>query len=127
MAAWNDAWFSGRPMPPHGFPIQMLMAAQAIAEQWLFDAQFRCILEEWVPRQQAVEVLGGLLWSGFRVRGQPSLRRNPKPVMVRLLYTEPQPTSATELRSLMRSLFNRAVREWIEAHLEYGHDLQCAP
>jgi len=32
MAAWNDAWFAGRTMPPNDFPNDLLNAAQSIAE-----------------------------------------------------------------------------------------------
>ena len=48
MAIWNDKWFAGLAMPPNSFPQHLIEAAQSIAEEWLFDASFRCILTEWV-------------------------------------------------------------------------------
>ena len=127
MAQWNDAWFSGQPMPPQGFPPALLAVAQAIAEEWLFDARFRCILEEWISRQEAEEVMGGLLWSGFCLRGQPQKRVDPEPVLVRLLYTEPYPADAEETRERMRAFFARAVREWCRALQRYQQSLRVAP
>lgn len=127
MAVWNDSWFGGQAMPPQNFPQNLLPAAQTIAEEWLFDASFLCILTEWVSRGQADEEMGGLLWSGFRLRGQPDRRIAPKPVLVRLLYTEPYPVDADELRSRMRELFALAVREWIQGQQQYGDDFEVAP
>lgn len=127
MAIWNDKWFAGQAMPPNKFPQNLLVAAQSIAEAWLFDATFRCILTEWVSASQADEAMGGLLWSGFQLRGQPGKRLAPKPILVRLLFTEPYPAGATELRLRMREYFNRAVREWIQGLQQYGDDFGVAP
>ncbi len=127
MAAWNDAWFGGAPMPENRFPKELIAPAQTVAEEWLFDARFRCVVEEWVSRAEADEVLDGLLWSGFCLRGQPQKRVAPKPVLVRLLYTEPYPADAAEVRERMRELFARAVREWIQALQQHGRDLRVAP
>ena len=55
MAAWNDAWFNGQPMPPHKFPQALLAVAQGIAEVWLYDARFRCMVEEWVFRRKPLK------------------------------------------------------------------------
>ncbi len=79
MAVWNDSWFGGQAMPPHGFPQHLLAAAQSIAEEWLFDASFRCILTEWISTSEADEVMGGLLWSGFcfEVKKSSEARQNP--------------------------------------------------
>ena len=127
MAAWNDAWFNGKPMPPQGFPGALLAVAQGLAEEWLFDARFRCILEEWVSRPDADEVMGGLLWSGFCLRGQPDKRVEPKPALVRLLYTEPYPADATETRERMKALCYRAINEWRRAFLQHQQSLRVAP
>jgi hypothetical protein len=127
MAAWNDAWLNGRPMPPHKFPQALLAGAQGIAEVWLYDARFRCMVEEWVSRQEALEVLGGLLWSGFYLRGQPDKRVEPTPVLVRLLYTEPYPADAIETEERMESLCSRAVGEWRRAYQQYQKSLRVAP
>src|SRR5712691_6922205 len=114
MAVWNDRWCGGQAMPPHSFSQSLIAAAQSIAEEWLFDASFRCILTEWVSASQADEEMGGLLWSGFRLQGQPDRRIALKPVLVRLLFTDPNPADMTELRVRMREHFARAVREWIQ-------------
>jgi len=127
MAVWNDRWFGGQAMPSHGFPLGWIGAAQSIAEEWLFDASFRCILTEWISTNEADEVMGGLLWSGFCLRGQQHKRIAPKPVLVRLLFTEPHPADATELPVRMREYFSRAVREWIQAHQHHGIALRVAP
>jgi hypothetical protein len=127
MAIWNDKWFAGQAMPPNNFPQALIEAAQSIAEAWLFDAAFRCILTEWVSASQADEEMGGLLWSGFRLLGQPDRRLAPKPVLVRLLFTEPYPQDATELRVRMREHFSRAVREWIQGRQQHGDAFGVAP
>ena len=127
MAVWEDRWFGGQAMPPHGLPQGLIGAAQSIAEEWLFDASFRCILTEWVSANQADEEMGGLLWSGFRRRGQQDKREPPIPVLVRLLFTEPYPADTTELRLRMREHFARAVREWIQGRQQYGNDFDIAP
>ena len=126
MAVWNDKWFGGQAMPPNNFPQHLIKATQSIAEAWLFDGSFRCILTEWVSTKQADEAMGGMLWSGFRLRGQPDKRVAPKPVLVRLLFTEPYPADTIELRLRMREDFTRAVREWIQAHQQYGDDFRVA-
>jgi hypothetical protein len=127
MAVWNDRWFGGHAMPSHSFPQSLIGSAQSIAEEWLFDASFQCVLTEWVSSSVADEVMGGLLWSGFRVRGQPDKRKPPKPALVRLLFTEPYPVDAAELRARMREHFARAVREWIQGYQQYGDDFEVAP
>ena len=127
MAVWNDKWFGGQEMPSHNCPNSVIGDAQSIAEEWLFDPSFLCILTEWVSTKEAEEVLGGLLWSGFCLRGQPDKRIAPKPVLVRLLFTEPHPADTLELEMQMREYFTRAVREWIRALLQYGNDLRVAP
>ena len=127
MAAWNDAWFNGQPMPPHKFHHAFLAVAQGIAEEWLYDARFRCMVEEWVSRADALEVLGGLFWSGFYLRGQPDKRVEPKPALLRLLYTEPYPANAYETRETMEALCLRAVREWIRAFQRHQESLRVAP
>jgi hypothetical protein len=127
MAVWNDRWFGGQVMPVHGFPLDHLADAQAIAEEWLFDRTFRCILTEWISVEDVDEVMCGLLWSGFCVRGRPDNRIAPKPVLVRLLFTEPHPSDTIELRDRMRQHFARAVREWIAALQAYGNALRVAP
>jgi hypothetical protein len=127
MAVWNDKWFGGQAMPPNRFPKNLIEAAQSIAEAWLFDASFRCILTEWVSASQADEEMGGLLWSGFRLRSQANKRLGPKPVLVRLLFSEPYPADTTELRVRMREHFTRAVREWIQGRQQYGDDFGVAP
>lgn len=127
MALWNDRWFGGQVMPASSFPQAMLEAAQTIAEKWLFDGSFRCILTEWVSRSQADEEMGGILWSGFRLRGQANIRVAPKPVLVRLLFTEPYPIDTSELLARMREYFARAAHEWIQGHVKYGDDFLVAP
>ena len=77
MEEWELAWLNCGQMPPQAFPSDLLVAAQDIAERWLFDARFRCLIEEWLHRSDAEEVLGGLLWSGFCLRGQPQKRVTP--------------------------------------------------
>ena len=51
MLQWEDAWLNGKLMPPHGLPRILLIEAQAIAEEWLYEENFRCMLEEWVSRE----------------------------------------------------------------------------
>jgi len=84
-------------------------------------------LEEWIPRDAADEVTGGLPWSRFCLRGQPRLRIAPKPVFVRLLFSTPHPINPAELRARMREFFARAVREWIEAYEQHGDAIRIAP
>jgi hypothetical protein len=127
MAVWNDRWFGGLAMPTHGFPQNLIGAAQSIAEEWLFDASFLCILTEWISAQEADEVMGGILWSGFCLRGQPDRRVAPKPVLVRLLFMEPYPADTNEVRLRMREYFARTVREWIQANQQHGNALRVAP
>ena len=127
MASWNDAWFGGRRMPENSFPKELISDAQSIAEEWLFDARFRCIVEEWVSRQQADEVMDGLLWSGFCLRGQTEKRIPSKPVLVRLLFTVPYPVDTGEVRIRMREYFARAFREWVQAIEQHGLAVRVAP
>lgn len=127
MEEWERAWLNGQPMPPHAFPRDLVVVAQDTAEEWLFDARFRCLLEEWVSRQEADGVVGGLLWSGFCLRGQPQKRVKPIPVLVQLLYATPQPTTSEEIRERMRTFFTTAVREWCRAYEQHGPSLQVAP
>ncbi len=127
MARWNDAWFGGESMPPNSFPKDLIPTAQLVAESWLFDAQFRCVLEEWVSRPEADEMMGGLLWSGFCLRGPARKRIAPKPVLVRLLYTEPYPITQAEVSRRMHEFYRRAVREWILALQQHGSALIVAP
>src|SRR5258708_717803 len=127
MEPWELAWLNCQGMPPHAFPKELLVPAEETAEEWLLDATFRCILEEWVSAPEADEVLGGLLWSGFCLRGQPQKRVPPVPVLVRLLYTTPLPADETETRDRMRALFANATREWCRAYQQYQHALRVAP
>jgi hypothetical protein len=127
MARWNDAWFGGESMPENSFPKELLPVAETIAEEWLFEARYHPLVEEWVPGREADAVVGGLLWNGFCLRGQPQKRVAPKPVLVRLLFTEPHPANADEVRERMREYFARAVREWIKAFEQHGSDLRIAP
>jgi hypothetical protein len=124
---WELAWLNCGQMPPQAFPSDLLVAAQDIAERWLFDARFRCLIEEWLHRSDAEEVLGGLLWSGFCLRGQPQKRVTPIPVLVRLLYSSPRPRTAEELRETMRTFFAAAVREWCRQYQQHPQSLQVAP
>ena len=57
MAVWNDKWFGGLEMPSHNCPNSVIGDAQTIAEEWLFDPSFLCILTEWVSSKVAEEVL----------------------------------------------------------------------
>jgi hypothetical protein len=127
MAQWNDAWYNGQLMPPHKFPRALLAVAEDIAEEWLFDARFRCMLEEWISRPEAEEVMSGLLWSGFCLRGQPDKRIDPIPVLLRLLYTEPYPVDESDTKDIIETLCLQAVREWISAVQRYQHSLRVAP
>jgi hypothetical protein len=123
MEEWLQAWLAGQPMPPNNLPRELLLVAQGIAEHWLVYGTYRCVLEEWISSTVADTVTGGLLWSGFCLSGQES-RVRPVPVMVRLLYIEPYPATAGEVRDRMRDYFAQAVREWIAAHLQYGSSLR---
>jgi hypothetical protein len=102
MEDWNDLWFRCQVLPASGFPKKMIGPAQVIAEEWLFEDSFRCILTEWVSGSRADRDLGGLLWSGFRLRGQQDRRVAPIPVLVQILFSEPFPTNTTELEDRMR-------------------------
>ena len=127
MARWNDAWFGGESMPDNNFPQELLPVAETVAEEWLLESPYHPIVEEWVSRLDADEVVGGLLWNGFYLRGQPQKRFAPKPVFVRLLFIEPYPTDADEVRERMRGYFTRAAREWVRAYAQHGGDVQVAP
>jgi hypothetical protein len=127
MEEWELAWMNCQPMPPPVLAPELLVVAQEEAEAWLFDARFRCILEEWIPRQAADEVMGGLLWSGFCLRDQLENRVRPVPVLVRLLYTMPLPMDAAQTRERMRAFFTTAVREWCQAFQQHQQSLRVAP
>ena len=53
MEEWELAWLNCGQMPPQAFPSDLLVAAQDIAERWLFDARFRCLIEEWLHRSRS--------------------------------------------------------------------------
>jgi hypothetical protein len=127
MEEWERAWLNCQGMPPHAFPQELLVVAQATAEEWLFEAMFRCIIEEWVSRQEADEVMGGLLWSGFCLRGQPQKRVPPLPVLVRLMYGTPLPAGVWEIEDRMTNFFHAASREWCRAFRQHQRDLRVAP
>jgi len=127
MEEWEEKWFTGHPMPPHRFPLPLIQAAHSIAEEWLFEETFHCILAEWVSSRAADEAFGGLLWTGFTLQGRPSLRVEPVPVLVRLFYAEAVPMDGQALRVRMRDLFSEAVREWIRSLDRYGSMLRIAP
>src|SRR5436309_1481991 len=127
MTPWEDAWLNGKLMPPHEFPSHMLMQAEAIAEELLFDANFRSILEDWVPRKRADEAMGEVIWSGCRVRRQAKKRVPPVPVIVDLMYVEPYAANIVELEDRMRADLFRAIGEWLESYRKYGSKLEAAP
>ena len=126
MAVWNDRWFGCQTMPSHNFPQSMINNAESIAEEWFFDASFHSVLTEWISAFEAEDVMGGILWNGFSLHGQPNKRIAPKPVLVRLMFTEPYPSDPAELRSRMQEHFSRAVREWIQAYQQHGNALRVA-
>jgi hypothetical protein len=125
MEGWLQAWLAGQPMPPHNLPREWLLVAHEIAEHWLVYGAYRCVLEEWISPAQADIVTGCLLWNGFCLDSQ-HRRVLPAPVLVRLLYTEPFPTTVGEVRARMRNFFAQGVREWIAAHLQHGSSLRGA-
>lgn len=127
MEPWEDAWLNGRTMPPYDFPRELLPTALDIADEWGRDGRFRCILEEWVPRQRAAVDLISLLYNGFRLRGQTDKRERPIPVLTRLLYVMPYPGTIEELRARMRDLFADAVQEWCRSRERFGDNLEGAP
>jgi hypothetical protein len=83
MALWEDAWLNGKLMPLHALPKLLLIEAQAIAEEWLFEETFRCMLEEWVSHDRAEAAVNEILWTGCRVRGEFKKRVAPIPVLIR--------------------------------------------
>jgi hypothetical protein len=105
----------------------MIGPAQVIAEEWLFEDSFRCILTEWVSGDRANRDLGGLLWSGFRLRGQQDRRVAPIPVLVQILFSKPFPTNTTELEDRMRQIFGQAANEWVRGLQKYGNHFEVAP
>ena len=130
METWELAWLQCRPMPPRPQPLSrdLLLFAQATAEDWLFEARFRCIVEEWVPSDKVADVLGGLLWSGFSLRGQEQRSRvRPIPVLVSLLYHTAPLTDQHEVEAVMRALFRGAFSEWCHAYEQHGMALRVAP
>ena len=127
MTPWEDAWFNGKLMPPHAYPQLLLIEAEAIAEELLFDGNFRSILEDWVPRERADRAMGEALWSGCRVHGQTNKRVPPIPVMARLMYTEPRAENIVDLEDQIRADLYRAIREWIASFRTYGSKLEEAP
>ena len=126
MEPWEEAWLKGGKMPPYGFPRELLLTALDVADAWGSEGRFRCILEEWVPRQRAAVELVYLLYNGFRLRGQSDKRERPIPVLTQLLYTRPYPTNAEELRTRLRELFARVVQEWCRARERWGDELEGA-
>jgi len=124
MPAWSDCWFRCHAMPVHSFPPNMIGPAQAIAESWLLDNSMRCILTEWVSTDEADEVMIGLLWNGFRLRGSRDRRVTPIPILVQILYTPPYPANIAELRERMQEDFLLAVREWTRGHQKYGSNYE---
>jgi hypothetical protein len=127
MEPWEDAWLNGGKMPPYEFPRELLPTALDIADEWARDGRFRCILEEWVPRQRAGVELVYLLYNGFHLRGQTDRRERPIPVLTQVLYTIPHPANLAELRARMRELFAGVVQEWCRARERFGDDLEGAP
>ena len=127
MAPWEDAWLNGKLMPPYELPNLLLIEAQAIAEECLFEADFRSILEEWVPRPKAEEAITEILWTGCRLHGQLKQRVAPIPVMVKLMYTDPYPENIVELEDRIRADIYRAIREWLRAYRKYGSKFGGAP
>jgi hypothetical protein len=127
MAPWEDAWLNGKLMPPHGLPKLLLIEAQAIAEEWLIEENFRCMLEEWVSQERAEEVVSEILWSGRRLHGEFKKRVPPIPVLVRLMHSEPFPNNIVELEDRMIEYRKIAIREWIKQYQKYGDDVEGAP
>jgi hypothetical protein len=127
MTPWEDAWFNGKLMPPHGLPKLMLIRAEAIAEEWLLEAAFRCMFEEWVSRERAADAVIEVLWTGCRVRSVLTKRVPPVPVIVRLMHAEPYPSNIVELEDRMLEVRAIAAREWIEAYRKHGDNLEAAP
>lgn len=112
MTEWEDAWLNGKLMPPYALPRLLLIEAQAIAEEWLSEAAFRCMVEEWVPRDRAEDAVGEILWSGCRLRGQKSKRVPPIPILVKLMYMEPFPANIVELEDRMLEFRRIAINAW---------------
>jgi hypothetical protein len=126
MTPWEDAWLNGKLMPPHKLPNPMLIAAEAIAEEWLLDAGFRSILEEWVDRARAEDAIIEILWSGCRLRGEQTKRVAPLPVLVRILHSVPHPTTLGEHEDRMIEYRRFARKEWIAQYQKYGERLESA-
>ncbi len=123
MRPWEDAWFNGKAMPPHGLPKLLLIEAEAIAEEWLNDSGFRSILEEWVGRDRAEDAVVEILWSGCRLRGEQWKRVPPIPVLVRLTYSEPYPKNIVDLEDQMLEHRRIAGDDWIEQYKKHGDQL----
>lgn len=117
-------------MPTHleRLPEPLVAFAQDTAEAWLFEQDFRCILEEWVSAEEAGEALSGVLWSGFCLRGQElQSRLQPIPVLVEVMYRHPLPANENEVSQFMRQYFHRAAVVWERAREQYGDDVRSSP
>ncbi len=123
---WEDAWFNGKLMPPHGLPKPLLIEAQAIAEEWLLAPEIRSMIEQWAPRDRSEDAVVEVLWSGCRLHGEQKKRAPPVPVLVRLTGSEPFPGNIVEREDRMMELRRVAVNEWIEPFQKYGEKLQAA-
>ena len=127
MEPWHQAWLAGTTLPSHSIPRSLLETAQEIAEQWFVDNNGpRRQVEEWVSGDQAYAVMDGLLWSGFRLKGNEGKRCPPVPVLVRLCYQALPPADDAELWENMRDLFGSAFREWIQGFVQHGNNLETA-
>ena len=127
METWQEAWPEGEKMPPHSFPRDLLLTALDLADAWCQDGRFRCLLEEWLPRQRAAVELVYLFYDGYRLRGEIKKRMRPIPILVQLLYTEPFPTNEVELEERIDELFALVMREWCRARERHGDDLEHLP
>jgi hypothetical protein len=124
---WADAWLNNRPMPPHHFPEPLLGPMHDLAERWLLsDHGPRRQVEEFVSGDEAYEVMGGLLYSGFCRDPRLPGRLRPVPVLVELLYALSPGADRPALERLMVETFARALAEWCRLHLS-GQDYAVAP
>lgn len=128
MEAWKTAWLGYEAMPPSAFPRALLEPMLTIADAWLLSNRgVRLLVEEWVPRAKAYEVMTGLLTTGFCRRNDQKRRVEPIPVVVQMLYETPPPSSVQDLRRQMRMAFAAAFRQWVLAYRQLGDDLVVAP
>ena len=130
METWELAWLQCQPMPPRPQPLSkdLLLFAQALAEDWLFEPRFRCMVEEWVSSDRVGDILGGLLWSGFSLRGlEQRSRVRPIPILVSLLYHAAPLEDRPGVESFMLALFKGAFSEWRRAYRQHGVSLRVAP